>query len=186
MIVYLHGFRSSPHSFKARELGRADQFICPQLPASPREAIALVQGLIAPYPARDVALIGSSLGGYYATWLAEQGGHRAALLNPATTPLRNLDQHVGQTTAYHSDEPFLFKQEYLAELDALAVPVTTDPARYYLMAGSADEVLDHRDMLRHYPGARTRLIDGADHALAQFADHVDEVLAFCGVQGQAR
>jgi hypothetical protein len=190
MILYLHGFRSSPQSFKARligerlrELGRGDDYVCPQLPASPRQAIALAQQLMRGAPPQEVALIGSSLGGYYATWLAEQSGCRAVLLNPAVKPPRDLERYVGVTTAYHSDEPFEFKHEYIAELQALAVPRITRAERYFLIAATGDEVLDWREMTAHYPSARQHVIQGSDHGLSDFADHVDEVLAFCGIAG---
>ncbi|HEX7648874.1 MAG TPA: YqiA/YcfP family alpha/beta fold hydrolase [Noviherbaspirillum sp.] len=187
MILYLHGFRSSPRSFKAqllgqrmKELGRGDEYVCPQLPASPREAISLAQGLLAGVPAGEVVLIGSSLGGYYATWLAEQIGCRAVLLNPAVKPPRDLEKYVGVTTAYHSDERFEFKRDYIAELEALAVERITRPERYFLMAATGDEVLDWREMTAHYPGARQHVIEGSDHGISEFAQYVDEVLAFCG------
>jgi uncharacterized protein len=190
MILYLHGFRSSPQSFKARligarlhELGLGDDYVCPQLPASPRQAIALAQQLMQGVPPQEVALIGSSLGGYYATWLAEQVGCRAVLLNPAVKPPRDLERYVGVTTAYHSDEPFEFRHEYIAELQALAVPRITRPERYFLIAATGDEVLDWRDMTAHYPSARQHVIQGSDHGLSDFASYLDEVLAFCGIAG---
>ena len=186
MLLYLHGFRSSPRSFKARvvgarmaELGRADELVCPQLPASPRAASELICQLTDHYPAEQLAVVGSSLGGFYATWLAERRGCRAVLLNPAVNPLKDLDKHVGVTTAFHSDEPFEFKREYIDELRALKIAAITDPQRYFLIAATGDEVLDYRDMLRHYAGARQTVIEGSDHALSEFPDHVDEVLAFC-------
>ena len=186
MILYLHGFRSSPNSFKARlvaskmaALGRAAELVCPQLPASPNAAMALALSLVDGVPARELAIVGSSLGGYYATWLAERLGCRAVLLNPAIVPLKDLDQHVGVTTAWHSDEPFEFKREYIDELRALAVASITQPERYFLIAATGDEVLDYRDMVAHYAGARQHVIEGGDHAISEFADDVDDVLAFC-------
>lgn len=193
MILYLHGFRSSPQSFKARligerlrELGRGNEYVCPQLPASPRQAVELARQLMQGVPPQEVALIGSSLGGYYATWLAEQTGCRAVLLNPAVKPPRDLERYVGVTTAYHSDEPFEFRHEYIAELQALAVPRITRPERYFLIAATGDEVLDWREMTAHYPSARQHVIQGSDHGLSDFDDHVDEVLAFCGIAGGGR
>ncbi|TCS36875.1 hypothetical protein EDC30_10595 [Paucimonas lemoignei] len=190
MILYLHGFRSSPQSFKARllgerlrELGRGNEYVCPQLPASPRQAIELAQQLIKGVPPQELTLIGSSLGGFYATWLAEQTGCRAVLLNPAVKPPRDLERYVGVTTAYHSDEPFEFKHEYIAELQALAVSATTRPQRYFLIAATGDEVLDWREMTAHYPSARQHVIEGSDHGLSDFADYMDDVLAFCGIAG---
>jgi len=192
MILYLHGFRSSPQSMKARlvgarmaALGLADQLICPQLPASPRQAMELALSLVAGVPAAELSIIGSSLGGYYATWLAERLGCRAVLLNPAVVPSLDLDQHVGVTTQYHSDEPFEFKREYIDELGALAVAQITRPERYFLIAATGDEVLDYRDMVAHYQGARQLVIEGSDHAISEFPDYLDRVLAFCGVGAQS-
>ena len=186
MILYLHGFRSSPKSFKARmvgvrmlELGLSDDLLCPQLPASPAAAIALALKLVEGVPPSELAIIGSSLGGYYATFLAERLGCRAVLLNPAIVPLKDLDQHVGVSTQFHSDEPFEFKREYIAELRALAVDQITRPERYLLIAATGDEVLDYRDMVAHYAGARQHVIEGSDHGISEFRQYVDEVLAFC-------
>jgi predicted esterase YcpF (UPF0227 family) len=190
MILYLHGFRSSPLSMKARmtgermaQLGRAEDYVCPQLPASPKMAMEQMMALVHGVPAEELAIVGSSLGGYYATWMAEQIGCRAVLLNPAIVPSISLDQHVGVTTEYHSDKPFEFKREYIDELHALAVPQITQPERYFLIAATGDEVLDYRDMVAHYQGARQTLIQGSDHAISEYADYVDQVLAFCGVGG---
>lgn len=186
MILYLHGFRSSPHSYKARliaermqALGRNDEYLCPRLPASPREAVKLACELVSKYQANDVAVIGSSLGGYYATWIAERMGCRAVLLNPAVKPPRDLEKYVGVTTAYHSDEPFEFKHAYIEELKALAVDRITQPERYFLIAATGDEVLDWREMVAHYPGARHLVIQGSDHGISDFGQYVEQVLAFC-------
>lgn len=188
MILYLHGFRSSPRSMKARlmaermaALGLEQQWLCPQLPASPKLAMQQVLALIEGVPASELRIVGSSLGGYYATWLAERLGCPAVLLNPAVVPLKDLDKHVGVTTAYHSDEPFEFKREYIDELRALAVAKITEPQRYLLLAATGDEVLDYRDMVAHYAGAQQHIIEGSDHGISEFADYLDEVLAFCGI-----
>jgi predicted esterase YcpF (UPF0227 family) len=192
MILYLHGFRSSPQSMKARvvgermaALGLADQVVSPQLPASPKLAMELALSLIENVPADQLSIIGSSLGGYYATWLAERVGCRAVLLNPAIVPRVNLDQHVGVTTQFHSDEPFEFKREYINELHALEVPQISKPDRYFLIAATGDEVLDYRDMVAHYQGARQHVIQGSDHAISEFPQYVDEILAFCGIEARA-
>lgn len=188
-VLYLHGFRSSPKSFKARvvhqrmaALGRAQQLICPQLPASPKAAMELVLTLAGRHAAQGpdrLAIIGSSLGGFYATWLAERFGCRAVLINPAVDPLKDLEKHVGTTTAWHSDEPFEFKREYIDELADLRVARITRPERYLLLAATGDEVLDYRDMVAHYAGARQHVIEGSDHAVSEFEQYVDEVLDFC-------
>lgn len=188
MILYLHGFRSSPLSFKTgllaermRQLGRGDEYVCPQLPASPREAVELAMDIARRVDPSALTLIGSSLGGYYATWMAEQLGCRAVMLNPAVYAARDLASQVGVKTQYHSNEPFEFKSEYIDELQALAVECITQPERYFLIAATGDELLDWREMVDQFAGAQQKVIDGSDHGLSDFADYADEVLAFCGV-----
>ena len=147
-ILYLHGFRSSPTSFKARlmadamtERGLAGAWACPQLPASPRQAIDMAMDIArrqlegAPDP-RALTVIGSSLGGFYATWLAEQLGCQAVLLNPAVQAPRDLATQVGEHRMYHSDEPFVFLPEYVDELTAIHAPAITRPERYFLVAAT--------------------------------------------------
>ena len=187
MIVYLHGFRSSPNSRKARLLGAAltarghgADYVCPQLPASPRAAVAdVLERVQRVHPAR-VAFIGSSLGGYYATWLAERLGCRAALLNPAIAPYEDLKAHLGQQPVYFSDARIDMRPEYLEELRAIDTPRITRPERYFLVAATGDEVIDYRTMVAKYAGCRQRVIEGSDHQIQDFDRYVDEVLAFCG------
>lgn len=165
-------------------VGLADHYVCPMLPVSPREAMSQVEGLLADLRRADGAppvLIGSSLGGYYATWLAERHGLRAALLNPATQPDRDLAKYVGEQPLWHGGGTIRVEPHHLDELRALAVPATTRPERYYLLAATGDEILDYREMLAHFPGAATHLIDGSDHGISDFAQYIDEVLVFCGV-----
>lgn len=189
MILYLHGFRSSPNSFKARvlaarlaELGRGDQWCCPALPVSPFEAVALAEAQVAAAGSPDVMLVGSSLGGYFATHLAEKHGWPAVLLNPAIVPQRDLSAFLGEQPLWHGGGSIVVEPRHLDELRALGVASITRPERYYLIAATGDEVLDYREMLAHYPDVRTKLIEGSDHAISEFADHVDDVLAFCDIK----
>jgi uncharacterized protein len=191
-VLYLHGFRSSPRSFKARVVhermaaaGRGDKLICPHLPASPREAIRLALLLAERHAPNKLAIIGSSLGGYYATWLAERLDCPAVVINPAVAPFKDLEQQVGVGTQWHSDEPFEFRREYIDELAEFRVERITRPERYFLLAATGDEVLDYRTMVAHYAGARQHIIDGGDHAISDFPRYVDEVLAFCGLDRAA-
>lgn len=192
MILYLHGFRSSPLSTKTsllasrmQALGHGDEYLCPQLPASPQAAIALALEIASKVNPSELTLIGSSLGGYYATWLAERLGCRAVLLNPAVHAARDLASQVGVKTQYHSNEAFEFKSAYIDELKALEVARITHPERYFLIAATGDELLDWREMVAQFPGARQRVIPGSDHGISDFAHYADEVLAFCGVVGGA-
>ncbi|WP_066701901.1 YqiA/YcfP family alpha/beta fold hydrolase [Curvibacter delicatus] len=185
-LLYLHGFRSSPRSTKAQLVRQRIEaqypqvtLWCPQLPPSPREAMALVTQGIAGWPRKRMAVVGSSLGGFYATWVAEQTGCRAALLNPAVDPARDLAKYIGEQTSWHDpQERFFFRPEFVDELRALSVQAITYPERYFALIAKGDEVLDWREMTGRYPGTHLRLLEGSDHAISEFADYLDEVLAF--------
>jgi uncharacterized protein len=185
-LLYLHGFRSSPSSFKARLLRQWVQqhtpaltWWCPQLPPSPRAAWALMRDGTRDWPVHSMAVLGSSLGGFYATVAAEALGCAAVVLNPAVDPARDLAHYVGEQTAYHDpSQHFQFKAEYIDELRALTPPRITDPARYAAVIAKGDELLDWRAMSARYAGAHTLLLEGSDHALSDFALHMPFVLQF--------
>ncbi len=185
-LLYLHGFRSSPQSTKAKmvrqRLTKSHPGVtlwCPQLPPSPKEALRMLEAGIAGWPLEHMAVMGSSLGGFYATVLAEYTGCRAALLNPAIDPARDLVNHVGeQSTWGHPEARFQFEPAYVDELRAMTPPHITRPERYYALIAKGDEVLDWREMVDRYPGANLHMLEGSDHALSDFAHQIDEVLAF--------
>ena len=192
MILYLHGFRSSPQSFKARlmrarleELGLIDEWRCPALPVSPSEAIALAETLAVQAGNNDITVVGSSLGGFYATWLAEKHGWRAVLLNPAVVPQEDLSGYLGEQPLWHGGGSIVVEPRHIDELRALSVQSITRPERYYLIAATGDEVIDYRTMLDHYPNVRTTLIQGSDHAISDFSSYLDQVLAFCAARPSA-
>jgi len=185
-LLYLHGFRSSPRSFKAERLRQwlvvhrpGLHWWCPQLPPSPREAMALIEHGLAAWPAGRFAVCGSSLGGFYATAVAERHGCRAVVMNPAVDPARDLAAHIGEQTAWHDPaERFFFRPEYVDELRALTVPAITRPERYLAIIAKGDELLDWHEMAACYAGARQHLIAGSDHALSDFDDHLPQLLDF--------
>ena len=147
-LLYLHGFRSSPRSAKALRMARwvreerpALTFACPQLPPSPAEAIALIESVMADWPREHTAVIGSSLGGYYATVLAERVGCRAALLNPAIDPARDLAAYIGEQHCWQSPEDrFFFRAEFIDELNALTPGALADPGLYGAVIAKGDEL----------------------------------------------
>jgi predicted esterase YcpF (UPF0227 family) len=185
-LLYLHGFRSSPQSTKAQLVQQQFalhhphvQVWCPQLPPSPRLAIELLQQGIADWPHERMAVVGSSLGGFYATWIAETTGCRAAVLNPAVHPARDLAQHIGQVGSWHDpQDQFFFKAEYIGELQALTRSTITHPERYYALIAKGDELLDWREMSAHYKGSAGCLLAGSNHAITEFAEYLDEVVNF--------
>ena len=157
-------------------------WLCPALPASPKEAIDSVERAIADWPRESMAVVGSSLGGFYATWLAEKYGCKAVLLNPAVHPARDLARHLGDNTQWHDPEQhFVFEASYIQELLALEVARITQPSRYFAVIAKGDEVLDWREMTAHYTGAFVKLLSQGDHALSDYAQHLDEVRSFAGL-----
>jgi predicted esterase YcpF (UPF0227 family) len=188
-LLYLHGFRSSPQSAKARLMAQhvatrhpALRWWCPPLPPSPRAAMALVLDGVARWPRKSMAVIGSSLGGFYATHVAEATGCRAVLLNPAVDPARDLTNHIGEQTSWHDPaERFFFQPEFVDELRALQCPGLRQPGHYLAIIAKGDEVLDWREMQARYAGADLRLLESGDHALSDFETHVPPIMAFLGL-----
>lgn len=188
-LLYLHGFRSSPQSFKACTMAQHIathhpqlHWWCPQLPPSPREAMQRVMQGIQDWPRESMAVVGSSLGGFYATYVAEQMGCQAVLLNPAVHPARDLAKYIGEQSSWHNpEERFFFQPGFVQELRDLAPGGLAHPNRYLAVIAKGDEVLDWREMLAHYAGAHILLLEGGDHALSDFEVHLPAVLAFLGL-----
>ena len=185
MLIYIHGFNSSPESFKARlvgermrGLGRIREYQVPNLPHHPAEAMALLRDTVERHP--QAALIGSSLGGFYATWLAEHYALRAVLVNPAVRPWTLLGQYLGQQQNLYTGTRYELTTQHIDELRALDVDVIT-PERYLLLTRTGDEVLDYREGVARYHGARQQVIPGGDHGFGDFGDYLDGALDFCGI-----
>ena len=189
-VLYLHGFRSSPQSTKAKRVAAcmASQFPhitwwCPQLPPSPLAAASLIQEGTAQWPSDRMAVIGSSLGGFYATWLATQRNCKAALLNPAIYPARDLAKYIGEQTSWHDpDEHFYFAPEFVDELRRLEVSDIANPKNIWALIAKGDEVLDWREMTARYPNAKQVIIEGGDHAISDFETYLPNLLEFLDLQ----
>jgi predicted esterase YcpF (UPF0227 family) len=188
-LLYLHGFRSSPQSFKAQCMARAvatlqhpPHWWCPQLPPSPAQAMALIRQGVADWPVGRMAVIGSSLGGFYAHVLARQIGCPVVLLNPAVHPARDLAGYIGEHPAWHDPSQRIhFDARFIEELRELeATPAQHKPNTLALIA-KGDEVLDWQEMLAAYGSDRVRLIDGSDHAISDFETYLPEIRAFLGM-----
>ncbi|MHB1093273.1 YqiA/YcfP family alpha/beta fold hydrolase [Thiobacillus sp.] len=185
MIAYLHGFNSSPASGKARQLGehmaslgRQADYYCPALANSPRAAIAQIEAELARRQPESVTLVGSSLGGFYATHLAEKHDWKAVLVNPAVHAHLLLRSALGPQTNWHSGEQWELTDAHLAELAALDITRITRPARYLLLVQIGDEVLDYHDAVAYYAGASQIVENGGDHGFAGFDRHFQTILDF--------
>ena len=187
MLLYVHGFNSSASSYKAKllrermaALGRAAEFACPDLDHRPLRAIRQVESLIEGAGRSPVALIGSSLGGYYATHLAEKHDLRAALLNPAVRPYVLLRDLLGPQRNLYTGAQYEFTVEHLRELESLEMTRIT-PERYLLLVTTGDEVLDYRQAVERYSGGVQIVIGGGDHGFSNFAEYLRPVLGYCSV-----
>jgi predicted esterase YcpF (UPF0227 family) len=154
------------------------EWYCPQLLASPQESIEMVTNFIDRSDADSIIVIGSSLGGFYANYLGEKYQCKAIALNPAVYAARELEPHVGLMTAYDSDEPFDFKAQYIDELRALQVDKIDQPERYFLIAAKGDELLDWKEMVSFYSGAKQLILEGSDHGISDYAEHLPRVIEF--------
>lgn len=187
MIVYLHGFNSAPASHKARVLhgflqarGMGGEFVCPALPHRPWEATRVIERTLAPYDPRRVTLVGSSLGGFYATWFAEERGLRAVLINPAITPHIGLQAYLGTQRNLYTAQEYEVTPAHLEGWAAL-LRERVDPERYLLLLETGDELLDWREAAAKYEGARMVIRFGGDHTLASFPEHLERILRFAGL-----
>lgn len=184
MLIYVHGFNSSALSFKAgllrdhmARLGLSAHYACPELSHRPAQAMAQLQALIAPHDASMVTLVGSSLGGYYATYLVETLGARAVLVNPAVRPYELLAPYVGPQKNLYTGEEYQLTAGHVTELRALEVDHIT-PERYLLITATGDEVLDYRDGAARYAGCEQIIVNGGDHGFRGFAGYLNTVIAF--------
>ena len=189
LIVYLHGFNSSPQSHKARMMadymaqrGLSASYACPGLPTHAGDAIAEVEQLMKQRGAAQVCFVGSSLGGFYATYLAEKHGAKAALVNPAIDPHLGLRAYLGPQRNLHTGEPYQLTETHLREWAKLYVP-RVSPERYLLIVETGDEVLDYRKAVKRYAGSEQIVVEGGDHSLQSFHGHLPRVLRFAGLSG---
>jgi uncharacterized protein len=181
VIFYLHGFNSSPHSHKAQVLGRyleeqglGERYACPALPPLASAAIRVIEAAMG---SDRPAFVGSSLGGFYATYLAEKHDAQAVLINPAIDPHVGLRAYLGPQKNLHTGEPYELTEAHLGEWEKLCVPAVT-PGRYLLLVETGDEVLDYRRAVERYRGAEQVVVTGGDHSLQSFPQHLPRLLEF--------
>jgi len=187
MLIYLHGFNSSPGSHKAQVLKRyleerdlGHQYCCPALPDVPERAIATVETEIAKYPRESITLIGSSLGGFYCTYLAERHDLRAVLINPAVHPHEDLRAYLGTQRNFHTQRRYELTEEHLRQWAKLYL-ASVRAQGYLLLVETGDEVLDYRQAVEKYRGARQIVIEGGDHSLKSFPEYIPLILDFAGL-----
>lgn len=189
-ILYLHGFRSSPNSFKAqkcfahieklRKMGDRLEWYCPQLPPSPKQAMDMVMQHIEDWQGHQMAVIGSSLGGFYATYVAEHKNCGAVLLNPSVNPAMEMQQYIDKHPIRGEADEKYIQPEFIEQFKALEVPVTM-PERYFLVLSKDDEELDYQQAVKHYSKSERKLLENSGHRITDFDDHIEEVFDFIGL-----
>jgi predicted esterase YcpF (UPF0227 family) len=183
VIVYLHGFNSSPQSHKAKLLGEylaqrglASCYGCPALPPLASEAVRVVEASLT---SSEVCFVGSSLGGFYATYFAEARDARAVLINPAIEPYVGLRGYLGRQRNLYTGQAYELTEGHLHDWQRLEVPRIT-PSRYLLLLETGDEVLDYRQAVRRYAGCEQVVVQGGDHSLQSFPRHLARIVEFAG------
>lgn len=187
MIIYLHGFNSSPDSKKATLLrncmeqrGLGARYACPALAHAPELAIETAELELRRHPVETACFVGSSLGGFYATFLCETHGAKAVLINPAVYPHRDLRAYLGTQQNLYTGERYEITEAHLAKWEAMYTPKVS-PERYLLLVETGDELLDYREAVERYRGARQVVVAGGDHTFASFSRHIDLILDFAGM-----
>ncbi len=183
-LLYIHGFNSSPDSDKARQI-RAwlskyhpdINFVCPFLSPFPSQAMAELEAAMASLSGK-IYLAGSSMGGFYATCLAEKYQCRAVLINPAVRPWLGRDYLLGDQANYHTGEVHLIKQEHLDQLQGLDVEPITEPSRLRVLLQTGDEVLDYRLAEQKYADCQLVVEQGGDHGFMGFNNHLPTIIKF--------
>ena len=189
-IVYLHGLNSAPASAKARALGAAiaalpvalrPEYVVPQLHHRPAVAMRALTACLDERQPAPLTCVGSSLGGFYATWLAERYDVNAVLINPSVRPFTDLERYLGPQRNLYSGEAYELTREHFAELTRLRIERITRPERYFLLTQTGDEVLDWREAVGYYGGAWQFVQGGGDHAFQEFEGQIPAILRFAGV-----
>lgn len=184
-LLYIHGFLSSPLSFKARQTAQwlaehcpEIDFYCPQLPPYPAQTQAILERLVESLLPQPVYLMGSSLGGFWATWLAEKYNLPAVLINPAVRPQDFMPAYLEvDLKSYHTDDSYRLNAGHIDEIIAVDVPVT-HPDNYWLLVQTGDETLDYRHSVQKYRACKQTIEEGGDHAFQSFERYLPDCMIF--------
>lgn len=186
-FFYIHGFNSSPQSTKARRLGEylaaehpQIHYHVPSLPYDPERAIQILSQQIEHCLPEPVKLLGSSLGGFYGTWVAERYDLPLVLVNPAVRPFELLKEHLGEQKNIYTGERYIFTEHHIDILQHLDVDIT-QPERYLLLTQTGDETLDYRQGVEKFSKSPQWIAQGGSHGFDGFEDHLPEIMRFFGI-----
>lgn len=186
LLLYIHGFNSSPLSHKAQVMqqycaaNRPDiKVVVPKLPSFPKQAAVYLVDVVNQYKDDyQIGLVGSSLGGYLSTWLNHQFGFRAVLVNPAVKPYELLANFLGEQQNPYTQERYVLAAEHIDELKALDIPTLRAPQDFWLLQQTGDEVLDYRQAVDKYRHARQTIEEGGDHSFVDFERYPAQIIHF--------
>jgi predicted esterase YcpF (UPF0227 family) len=189
-LLYLHGFNSSPQSLKAQQVssymqgrGCEDLFICPQIPVEPEHAIKFLEQLVDDeLETCEVSFAGSSLGGFYATYLAEKYKSTAVLVNPSVKPYETLRPYLGENKFYFEDGCWEFNETHIEQLKAIEIETVEDASRYLVLLQTGDEVLDYREAEAKYRHSWCIIEQGGDHSFVGFERHLPDIMKFSNIE----
>lgn len=188
-LLYLHGFNSSPQSHKAELMRRymqahgcAGQLICPHIPHVPAEARIFLERLTEKaLMEADLSYVGSSLGGFYAVYLAEKYGGNAVLINPSVKPYETLMAHLGENTFYFDEGCWEFNETHIEQLKAMDVREIKQPERYMVLLQTGDETLDYRQAAEKFISSQCIIEEGGDHAFTGLERYLPRIIKFCNI-----
>jgi predicted esterase YcpF (UPF0227 family) len=185
LLLSLHGFHSSPNSLKARQMDEYITshhpdivFLCPQLPVLPQDMWALIESIFEQYKDVEIAVMGSSLGGFLATKVAEKFAVKVLLINPAVSPDLLLTKYQGEQTHPYLDQRYKIDENYINQLKRLNVKSLTNPALAWVLLQEGDEVLDYKEALNKYQGSKITCESGGDHSFVGFERYLAEIIHF--------
>lgn len=186
LLLYIHGFNSSPQSLKANLMAQYCQehrpdikVVVPKLPNFPQQAAKLLNELVEEYRHQyKIGLVGSSLGGYLSVWLNYHFSLKAAVVNPAVRPYELLADYLGEQTNPYTNESYLLEKHHIDELKQLDVNTINDPTDFWLLQQEEDEVLDYRQAVERFQGGKQTVEKGGDHSFVGFERHLAPIIKF--------